>query len=253
MAPSGWTLLIERQTAVLTTAVWTKLAGGSEPANYTWSFSATTDVSGVIWSFNGATVNGIDSYTVQTNGGDYTREYLSAWLPTGELVSGLVWDGREISNPPLGEMPVGLFGTVTGGTTAITWPGLTPTTSKDYLLAIAGILGNVRATAPSGFTESYDFYSGDASLYVANKQLVSAAATGDATGTMASVTTNNAILVAIRASILGYDGDAGAMSAGATVEADSIVLDYGVAGNGYYEVNAIDGLYAVNSPYWQYG
>lgn len=43
--------------------------------------------------------------------------------------------------------------------------------------------------------------------------------------------------------------DAGAMTAGTTIQADAIVLDYGVSGNGYYEVNAIDGLYGVNSPY----
>lgn len=46
--------------------------------------------------------------------------------------------------------------------------------------------------------------------------------------------------------------NAGAMSTGAVVEADSIVLDYGssITGfGGYYEVNAIDGIYGLNSPY----
>ena len=45
--------------------------------------------------------------------------------------------------------------------------------------------------------------------------------------------------------------NAGAMSAGAVVNADAIVLDYGTTGNGIYEVNAIDGVYALNSPYAQ--
>ena len=45
--------------------------------------------------------------------------------------------------------------------------------------------------------------------------------------------------------------DAGAMTAGTVVYAESIILDYGTAGNGIYEVNAIDGLYALNSPYAQ--
>jgi hypothetical protein len=44
---------------------------------------------------------------------------------------------------------------------------------------------------------------------------------------------------------------AGAMTAGTVVPVDSIVLDYGVSGNGYYEVNAIDGAYGANSPYAQ--
>lgn len=46
-------------------------------------------------------------------------------------------------------------------------------------------------------------------------------------------------------------GNAGAMSAGTVVQADSIVLDYGTSGNGFHEVNAIDGLYGANSPYSQ--
>jgi len=45
--------------------------------------------------------------------------------------------------------------------------------------------------------------------------------------------------------------NAGAMTAGTVVKADSLVLDYGVSGNGFYEVNAIDGAYGVNSPYAQ--
>jgi len=45
--------------------------------------------------------------------------------------------------------------------------------------------------------------------------------------------------------------NAGAMAESATVDPDAIVLDYGTTGNGYYEVNAIDGAYAENSPYAQ--
>ena len=43
--------------------------------------------------------------------------------------------------------------------------------------------------------------------------------------------------------------NAGAMSAGTVIQPDSIVLDYGTTGNGFYEVNAIDGAYGLNSPY----
>ena len=45
--------------------------------------------------------------------------------------------------------------------------------------------------------------------------------------------------------------NAGSITAGTIINADSIVLDYGTTGNGFYEVNAIDGAYAANSPYWQ--
>jgi hypothetical protein len=43
--------------------------------------------------------------------------------------------------------------------------------------------------------------------------------------------------------------NAGAMTAGTVIQPDSIVLDYGTTGNGFYEVNAIDGAYGQNSPY----
>lgn len=46
----------------------------------------------------------------------------------------------------------------------------------------------------------------------------------------------------------GTDGG----TASGAVAADAIVLDYGVSGNGLYEVNAIDGAYALNSPYLQF-
>ncbi len=43
----------------------------------------------------------------------------------------------------------------------------------------------------------------------------------------------------------------GAMTPTTAVAAESIVLDYGASGNGYYEVSAIDGAYGLNSPYMQ--
>ena len=45
--------------------------------------------------------------------------------------------------------------------------------------------------------------------------------------------------------------NAGTMAAGTVIETDAIVLDYGTTGNGFYEVNAIDGAYGSNSPYAQ--
>ena len=42
--------------------------------------------------------------------------------------------------------------------------------------------------------------------------------------------------------------NARAMAAGTVIQPDSIVLDYGTSGNGYYEVNAIDGAYGRTRP-----
>jgi len=40
-------------------------------------------------------------------------------------------------------------------------------------------------------------------------------------------------------------------AASGTIAAESLVLDFGTSGNGFYEVNAIDGAYGLNSPYAQ--
>ena len=44
---------------------------------------------------------------------------------------------------------------------------------------------------------------------------------------------------------------AGQAPTGAVIKAESLALDYGISGNGYYEVNAIDGPMGENSPYAQ--
>lgn len=49
----------------------------------------------------------------------------------------------------------------------------------------------------------------------------------------------------------GSGGNAGTLATSTVIAIDSIVLDYGTTGMGYYEVNAIDGLYGINSPYAQ--
>lgn len=46
-------------------------------------------------------------------------------------------------------------------------------------------------------------------------------------------------------------GDAGTMSGGTTINAGQLVLDYGVSGNGFYEVTATDGAAGINAPYAQ--
>jgi hypothetical protein len=45
--------------------------------------------------------------------------------------------------------------------------------------------------------------------------------------------------------------DSGLMATGTVVEAKSLAIDFGVSGNGYYEVSAVDGLWGSNAPYAQ--
>jgi hypothetical protein len=49
----------------------------------------------------------------------------------------------------------------------------------------------------------------------------------------------------------GTGGNGGGMAVDTVVPAKTLVLDYGTSGAGYYEVNAIDGTDAINSPYAQ--
>lgn len=48
----------------------------------------------------------------------------------------------------------------------------------------------------------------------------------------------------------GTGGNAGSWTSG-SIPAGSLAIDYGVSGNGYYEVSAIDGTWGANSPYAQ--
>lgn len=59
------------------------------------------------------------------------------------------------------------------------------------------------------------------------------------------------ILTRLSSALINGFAAGGTAAAGTAVEAGAIVLDFGVSGNGYYEVNAIDGQMAVNSPYSQ--
>jgi hypothetical protein len=71
----------------------------------------------------------------------------------------------------------------------------------------------------------------------------------DAWGTVASYTDLDGGLQSWQFTRLITNG--GAMTTGTEIEIDSIVLDYGISGNGFYEVSAVDGVYGINSPYAQ--
>ena len=69
-APSGWTLVRRVNNSNSTAnslAIYDKVAGGSEPASYSWTFSTSTGAAGGIQTFSGVdTVNPIDVEAGQT-------------------------------------------------------------------------------------------------------------------------------------------------------------------------------------------
>lgn len=146
------------------------------------------------------------------------------------------------------------FGTNASGT-AMAAGGIDPASAAGMLIFIGGVPGNIRATPPSGMTEYTDFGGTGASIYMASVLLANDNATGTKTATLASAAASVVCLLALAPTYSSMSSTAGAAFPMTTLSAEkgqnAAVLDYGVSGNGYIEHNAIDGLYAVNSPYTQ--
>jgi hypothetical protein len=130
-----------------------------------------------------------------------------------------------------------------------TSPSATAATTGDLWLKIAGVATNVRVTPAAG-TEQVDVGIGGLGLWMASQLLAASGATGSQNHNYASGVTASAGVSLLLRAIVSSSGTAGAMTAGATVPKGGLALDYGVSGNGYYEVTTIDGLWGSNSPHF---
>ncbi len=209
--PAGWNLVRTQAGTNITLVIYQRTAGGSEGSNYTFTFN----VAGVATATNSsAAISG------------YTNCYAA--------------------------YPVDISGSQpNSSSTSMVAPAVTPGSNAGMLLFIGAVSDNTRATAPASMTERADAGSSAAGIYVADQLLASNVATGAKTATLASAETTAAALIVLMPNYTAMTAEAGAMIPYSTVEPDAIVLDYGVSGNGYHEVNAIDGIYAANSPYSQ--
>jgi len=142
-------------------------------------------------------------------------------------------------------------GQANSASTSMVCPGGVPGSSKDMYIMFAAVAGNVRATPPAGMTERVDLGATGIGIYAADKLLSSTSNPGAQTATLASSAASATISVLISPTFSALSTAAGQMYPTTVVAPDAIVLDYGVSGNGYAEVNAIDGVYAANSPYYQ--
>jgi hypothetical protein len=124
-------------------------------------------------------------------------------------------------------------------------------TTANRLLFFGGITNNSAATPPASMTELSDAGSTGIRTYIADQLLTASGATGTKTATISATHASVAAMITLRPTDSGTPAIAGTMIAGSTVAAKSLVLDYGVSGNGFHEVNAIDGAYGANSPYSQ--
>ena len=204
--PSGWTLYITQAGTGATMLVYYKLAGGSEPASYVWTYSVNT--------------NAYVSISTYRN-----------------CYAAMIIDGSNFA--------------ANSASTSFTFPGgITPRSTGDMQLLI-GATVNIRATPPPGFTERVDLGAGSVGTYMAEKLLSATTTTSTATGTLASSSVSIGAQICLLPSYSALSTTAGQAAPFSTVKAGTLVLDYGTSGNGYAEVNAIDGAYGVNSPYYQ--
>ena len=134
--PSGW-ILINAYSGWSPSYVYYKIAGVSEPANYTWTFNAAETASGVITNFTGTFCNspvGVSSVTPTTG---YTALSVTTALPNQMLVA--VYSGGGSNNN--WSTPAGMTAGYSGG------QGCSNSTAIFYgVQAAAGASGTKTAT-----------------------------------------------------------------------------------------------------------
>jgi hypothetical protein len=131
-------------------------------------------------------------------------------------------------------------------------PAAWSTSSQGRILFVGGVSNSSSITPASGMTELIDTGSTGIRVYMAEEAMIANGSTGTKTATISSASfASIAALVVLRPSYSAMTADAGGVAPASIIAADAIALDYGVSGNGYHEVNAIDGTYGANSPYSQ--
>lgn len=202
--PADWYVMADATVPGLRMVLYYKIAGGSEPANYTWSYDATTAAVVTLRCLSNVEVD----YSVQVN------------LSTSATTSMIGLSNLSLSN-------------------------------GDYYLFFGGIAGDIRVAPPGGFTEDADLGVTGIGAFSAFDLRDTAGDYGDATATLASAAAWISVTVDLLPTYLSGNLDltSGYMSPGSIVAPDSIVLDYGVSGNGWHEITAVDGAYGSNSPY----
>ena len=105
-APAGWSLVrSDARATTFTQAVFVHLAGGAEPASYTWSFSLAATAVGTIAAYSGVdTANPVVAHAGQANNSAtaMTAPSLTLALPNTWLVGFYGIVGKITISPPAG-------------------------------------------------------------------------------------------------------------------------------------------------------
>lgn len=109
--PSGWTEVTEDATPLPSVAVWTKVAGSSEPSSYRWNMVSGNNAAGAIWRISGS-ANAIDQYNTTDLPADASAPYQASagGITPSDTESLLIaWYGLECADvDPTTTMPAGI-------------------------------------------------------------------------------------------------------------------------------------------------
>lgn len=164
-APAGWTSIQRTVTAgnEIATQSWYIVAGASEPASYTWSWTGAQRATGVILTYSGVDT----AAPIDTSGSQANASSTTIMAPS---VTTTNWNG-------VGSALVGVFGIANAGTITPT----APLSSRDYAANSAGT--TLTATR------------------IADQSLSTSGATGTRTATAGTAGVNTGQLIALKPQI----------------------------------------------------
>lgn len=202
------------------------------------------------WTIIGAYTSGTDinfAMYYRVAGGAEGSNYSFSTVSSHALAASIVAYYNVTTSPVFDDYSI----STNSASTSMTGTTVFGTATANMLVFLGGITNNSASTPPSGMTELIDAGSSGIRVYVAHQTLAASGETGSKVATISASHASIVGMVALRPTYSAMSAEAGTVTPGSTIEADGLVLDYGVSGNGVYEVNAIDGTYGANSPYAQ--
>jgi len=121
--------------------------------------------------------------------------------------------------------------------------------AADFSIPTAGNTGNFVVEAFDGFTTFKVFVDGDLVRFRQFSRSGTSLTIADGWGTVTWVSTDETAKTQTYQLTRSSGDDAG--TASGTIPQGTLVLDYGTSGNGFVELNSIDGAMAENAPYMQ--
>lgn len=208
--PSGWNLITSDYNGDIKASLYYKFASDSEPSDYTFSFTSSGYNSLSMYAYSG----------VNNNATFYGTLFSDVIEAPGQSVISI--DNIRAVSP-----------------------------HGDMMLVFAGLYSefeDISVTVPDGMTERSDSEYNNLFTWAAQWLQEGSGNIGEINasidGTASYITFALNLLPEYELTL-----ETGYATPGTIIYKDSIILDYGVSGNGYIETSAVDGTYGSNSPY----